>query len=68
MSQIAVPCPRPDTVPAPDTVQAPDDYTGRHRLPDTRARDLQELEGTTRDLQSPAGLVAAARAVMGLLR
>jgi hypothetical protein len=60
VSQIVVPAQRP--------------YIGRHRWPDqpdepdTRARDLAELEGTTRDLQSPAGLVAAARAVMGLLR
>lgn len=61
MTQIAVPAARPKKPP----------YVGRHRWPEPvnpPPRDLGELEGTTRDLSSPAGLVAAARAVMGLLR
>lgn len=58
MSQILVPAQRP--VPA----QLP--YTGRHRLPEPAnppARDLAELEGTTRDLHGPAGAAVSANAV-----
>lgn len=69
MTQIAVPVPRPAV---PQTEQ-PKPYRGRHRLPGEetvviRPRSLAEADGPTARLNVASGVVAAARAVWGLLR